>query len=1309
MKATHKLILSWSIVLSSGPLAAQSGAHRVIDWPGRSTTTEAVRTKDGAGAEATASGSLAFPEALIDSERGDLPLYHEVLPLNGQTRDVTAYVRNAWYAPLSAAERKAWPILEQAGEQPAVSTHLGWHRKQPQAVVTVEPFRRDPSTGQIEKLLEFDLELVTTRGGSTGTVRPKSYPAHSKLQSNEWYRVTVARDGVYRITYDFLSDLGVNMNGLTSDRINLYGNHAGMLPFKNSVERPTDLLVNAIEVVDGGDGVFGPGDYLLFYATGSQRWDLNDTLFYHTKNVYTDSASYFIGLDVEAPVRIQPVALSQDSPTRTITRFNHRDVIDRDLVNLIKSGRTWYGEVYDLTTTYSYNFDTPNLVSGAPVVLEFSGAARTLNSGVVTNFSSFSLSSGGAFSTSFNVQGVGASGTGPVGRNFNQQFSWNASGSTVPLTVTFNKFDPLTSVGWMNYLRINCLRELRMAGDQMAFRSFASVGNGAISEFVLDQSTGVQRIWDITDPTAIGRVEFTTNGATRTFRLATDTLRQFIAFKDQNYLTPTRIGRVNNQDLHGTPLPMDLVIVCPPAFNAPAQRLAQARANEGLSVLITTPQQVFNEFSCGARDATAIKRYMRMLYEKADTPEEMPRYLLLFGDGSYNNISLAYSNQNYIPTYQTADAIDYGRSYTSDDYFGLLDPLEGDSTADLVDIGIGRLIVHDLSQANEVVDKILAYDQKLLLSTTAGSCTTTGDGGIADWRTHVLFVSDDQEGDGFEGIIHMDQSDFLARRVETEHPYLNTEKIYMDAYQQVTTPGGERYPQAVADLRDKVQKGMLLVNYVGHGGEVGWAHERLLDNTTISSWTNKDRMPLFMTATCEFSRWDDPGRTSAGELVLLNPNGGGVGLFSTTRLAYSSQNFALAQDFFDYVFEDVDEMGRDHRLGDVYRRTKRAIASAQGTLRNHRNFSLLGDPSMRLALPKHTLRITSYTDTLGTDVDTLKALSVVRISGFIDDGTGNPMTDFNGVVIPLVYDKEQTQYTLANDGGSPFAFGLRKNIIYRGKASVTAGQFSFTFVVPKDINYQVGNGRVACYAESMSTNARGYDNDPLVGGTASDVALDEQGPSIELFLNDERFVRGGITNEDPLLFAKLFDENGINTVGSSIGHDLLATLDENTEQAIVLNDLYEADLDTYKSGQVRYRFSDLAEGSHALRLKAWDAFNNSSETTTEFVVAPSAELALAHVLNYPNPFTTFTQFYFEHNRPCTTLDVQLQVFTVAGRLVKTINQQVLCDGFRGEPLAWDGRDDFGDKLGRGAYVYHLLVATPDGEKADKFEKLVILR
>lgn len=1289
---------------------AQDRQQRALRWMDKAPL-DVPKAADGKAAATSAiildGGTNGLPilaDAVLDMDRGGLPIWHETVQLPVGTSSISVVLENARYEVVPEALLRSLPALQDLGADPIVNAIVAIQRKMPFGQVTIEPFRRNSSTGQVERLLDFN--LVVQPGRSGVPARPKSYPASSKLVSGNWYRFSVVEDGVYKVRYADLQQMGVDMAGLSSDRINIYGNHFGLLPFENSVERPTDLLVNAIEVVDGGDGNFGPDDHILFYASGAQRWDRNADLFRHTKNAYTDSAVYFVGLDVEPPVRIAQAILSSDPASATVTAFDDRQFIERDLINLLKSGRTWFGETFDLTTSYTFGFNVPFLVSGEQATLVAAGAARTIGT---SNYSSFDVVSGSALDTNFTVQGVTENYSGQYGRTFRQEMRFAPTGSTLLFAVTFNKFNPITSVAWLDYLELNCRRELKMAGNQLAFRDLRTASPGTVSEFVLDQAQTVSRIWEITNPTDARRVDFTIDGSSKRFRMNTDTLRQFIAFRDADYLVPTPIGPVPNQNLHATTIPTDLIIVCPPEFQSAAVRLAERRMSQGLSVLITSPQQVFNEFSSGARDATAIKRYMRMLYDKADTPEEMPRYLLLFGDGSFNNISLAPANQNYIPSYQTEDALDPSKSYVSDDYFGLLDASEGEWTGDLVDIGIGRLPVSSLEQANQVVDKLLGYDELKLLSLTGSSCSETGDGGLADWRTHVLFASDDQEGDGYEGIIHMDQSDSMARRVEVEHPTLNVDKIYLDAYQQISTPGGERYPQATADLRQSVEKGLLLVNYVGHGGEVGWSHERFLDNNTILGWSNSDRLPLFMTATCEFSRWDDPNRTSAGEYVLLNPNGGGIGLMTTTRLAYSNQNYDLAQKFYNHVFEENDELGRTQRLGDIGRETKRDISTQSPAQRNHRNFCLLGDPSLRLAMPLNELRITAITDTLGNPLDTLKALSTVRMQGFIDDGSGQPMADFNGQVVPTVYDKAQQQSTLANDGGNPFVFNIRNNVIYRGRATVTNGQFSFTFVVPKDINYQVGPGRVSCYAESHTTNASGYRNDPLIGSTATDVALDATGPRVDLFMNDENFVRGGLTDQAPLLFGKLFDDNGINTVGSSIGHDLLAVLDENTEQAIVLNDLYEADLDTYKSGEVRYRFDDLSDGPHTLRLKAWDVFNNSSESTTEFVVSSSAEMALAHVLNYPNPFTTHTEFFFEHNRPCNTLNVQVQVFTVSGRLVKTLSRQLACEGYRSEGLAWNGLDDFGDKLGRGVYVYRLNVVTPEGERAEKFEKLVILR
>jgi hypothetical protein len=1299
-------IMVVACAMSALPATGQRTLSCRLDW----TATKPIE----AGAVVKTSGGASTPwfaGARMDAHRQDLPYFHGSLELSPATIAFTVEISNATYSALSREEIDQLPGIDSPAEEPEVTGDLSWYRKRPVGLIDVYPYRRNSGTGQVEKLLSADLVVHEQKGHAIRGRKSNTYPDHSKLANGDWYRFSVAEDGVYKLDYAFLQELGVQLNGLASDQINVYGDHFGQLPWKNSDTRPTDLIVNAVQMEDGGDGQFGPNDYMLFYATGPHRWALDTVTkaFVHSKNAYSDSADYFIGIGVDPPQRIANVALSSDPATDQITEFSDRQFIEHDAVNLIKSGRQFFGEVFDMVDVYNYSFSFPNLHTNSLVRVIFSGAARTVGTGVS---SSFTWTVGSSPSSTVVVNGIGTGYTGPFAAVFTDTIEFLSSSITLPVTVTFNPHDPITSVGWANYLEANVRRDMKFTGDQMAFRDIPSFGPGHVGEFVLDQASNVYRIWEISDPTNVRNVPYTDGGTQKTFRVPIDSLREFIAFRNTDYLAPTAIGRVPNQDLHAIQNPVDLVIVSHPDFVADAQRLANRRESEGLAVQILTPQQVFNEFSCGARDATAIKRFMKMLYDRAGADSTMmPRYLLLFGDGSYNNLSLSSSNQNMVPTYETANSWDLSRSYTSDDYFALLDDAESESPGDLVDIGVGRLVASDRDQSRQLVDKILNYDKLTILSTPEQSCNAGGDGGANDWRTWVVFASDDQEGDNFEGVIHMQQSDQLAttltESVENTHPQLNVDKIYLDAYQQFSTPGGERYPDAETALRDRVQKGALLVNYIGHGGEVGWAHERLLDNTTILGWTNFDRLPLFMTATCEFTRWDDPARTSAGEYVLLNPSGGGVGLMSTTRLAYSNQNFNLSRDFYSHVFSTEDELGRTQRLGDVYRQTKRDATDPNQT--NHRVFMMLGDPSMRLAQARMQVLTTSITDTLGNAVDTLEALATVRVNGIIADENGNQLTDFSGIVIPTVFDKRSSQSTLANDGGSPFNYTVRKSILYRGKASVTNGAFTFTFVVPKDIAYQVGPGRISYYAESLTTNAGGYTHDPLVGGTADGVAADEAGPHIDLFMNDDQFVPGGITNEDPLLFAKLFDHNGINTTGNSIGHDLMAILDENTEDEVVLNDYYEADLDTYQSGKVRYRYADLAEGTHTLTLKAWDVFNNSSMKSTEFVVASSEELALAHVLNYPNPFTTHTEFYFEHNRPCVTLDVQVQVYTVSGRLVKTINRSLSCEGFRAEPLAWDGLDDEGDRLGRGVYVYRLNVTTPEGDNAEKFEKLVILR
>ena len=381
-----------------------------------------------------------------------------------------------------------------------------------------------------------------------------------------------------------------------------------------------------------------------------------------------------------------------------------------------------------------------------------------------------------------------------------------------------------------------------------------------------------------------------------------------------------------------------------------------------------------------------------------------------------------------------------------------------------------------------------------------------------------------------------------------------------------------------------------------------------------------------------------------------------------------------------------------------------------GTGNNKRNFTLLGDPALKIPVPQFTV----ITDSINSKpvesvTDTLRALSKVNISGHMEDNNGNMATNYTGTLFPLILDKEKEITTLSNDGGSPFIFDAQTNALYKGKVSIHEGRFKFSFVVPKDISYNFGKGKISYYSTGLNKEGKGAFNNFIIGGSASDIASDEKGPEINLYMNNEDFISGGVTNENPVLYAVLYDSSGINTVGSGIGHDITAIIDDNTKDILVLNDYYKAEIDSYQEGRIEYLFSELEEGNHNIRLKVWDVYNNSNEEYMEFVVASSAKLAIKNVMNYPNPFTENTSFFFDHNRPSENLEVLIQIFTISGRLIKTIDTIINSDSFRSEAIPWDGLDDFGDKIGRGVYVYRIMVKAEDRQKAEKIEKLVILK
>lgn len=1235
-----------------------------------------------------------FEGSSYDHEISDLPFIQFYTPVGQGVTGFKLKIEEIEYAGSSKGQI---PLKNLQFESNGVfySTSVLYDKGKEKGLVKVFPFV-SIRENELNKISKFSYRITDLKKNNK-PVYSKDYAEHSVLASGNWYKMSISSDGIYKVTGTFLEDLGVDLSGLSSSSINVYGNGGELLPFENSEFRHDDLQLNPIEMFDGGDGNFSSSDYFLFYGKGPHSWRYNedDQLYEHQKHYYSDEAQYFIGLDIHSASRIEDADLADSPSTNNVTSFDDHNFHELDEKNFVKSGRELYGEEFDIVTNFNFqgsNFNFPNLDSSKEVNIKVDAVGRTVDVGS----SSFDIESQ-SNTENFVITNVSSSYTSPFGKAGSGELEFFPidGSSSLGVNINFNKFAP-NSIGYLNYIRINARRHLKLSGNQMDLRDASSVGANNISKFTIEGASALHKVWDVTDITDPLNVPFTLNGSVAEFKVTTDTLRQFIAFKNSGFLSPTAKGSVQNQDIHGMGQP-DMIIVANSTFLNQANELADLHEAEGLEVKVFTPGQVYNEFSSGNPDITAIKMMMKMLYDRAENEEEKPRYLLLFGDGSYFNKNFE-GNTNFILTYQSKNSLAPLSSYVSDDYFGLLDDLEGEGNDEFVDIGVGRLPVKSVEEAEIVLSKIKRY-----LSTNASGglahCSGLGSENVyGDWRNNLLFIGDDEDSN-----IHMSQANLLAKQVQDTNPVYNQSKIFLDAYVQESTPGGSRYPEAQRAVKDNIERGNLITTYVGHGGEIGWAEERILDLTTIQNFSNANSLPVFLTATCEFSRYDDPDRTAGGEFLVINENGGAIAMLTTTRLVYSSPNYALAQNFFDVALEDG--VIEDLRLGDIVRLTKNATVS-NGT--NKRNFSLLGDPALKLAYPKYDVETLSYTDTLGNAVDTLSALSQVVINGRIVNDNGIFMSDFNGQVIPVVFDKEATVSTLQNDGLSAFQFKTRRNIIYKGRAEVIDGQFSFSFVVPKDINYQFGEGRVSYYGLSGEIDAHGFDETIIIGGSSDSSNDDESGPSIELFMNDENYVEGGITSEEPILIAKVFDNSGINTVGNGIGHDITAIIDGNTTNTITLNDFYESDLNTFKSGSVRYQLPSLEAGDHTLTFKVWDVYNNSNARSLDFLVAENEDFVLDHVLNYPNPFSTQTEFFFEHNRHCNSLDVQIQVFTVSGNLVKTISKIIVNDGFRSEGISWDGLDDFGDKIGKGVYVYRLNVKTPTGEKQEKFEKLVIL-
>ena len=1158
--------------------------------------------------------------------------------------------------------------------EPIISSKQGIESKNLIIQGTILPLRKVGD--RIEKLVHVELvvEPIFEARSSQSSVE------NSVLSSGNWYKISVTKNGLHKITYqDFVSQ-NIAVNNINPEHIKLFGRPGGLLPYTNEQSPVDDLEELAIRVVGYEDGSFDESDYVLFYGQGPNQWKQsgsNPTEFQNFLHHYSDKTYYFLTIGNNEGKRVTTKSVVEN-PNEVVNTFNDFAVHHSEETNFVKSGRTWYGDPFGVVSNRTFAFNFPNLIGDVTLKLLFAGSSSA------PHVNNIEIAATGMETSSISISYVSGDFTFAKLKTFKNTFSPNSNAIQLNLN---HSSTSVSSQAWIDKIEINAVRSLKMVDSQMSFRSLESVGEGFVSEFQISNASSVDEVWDVTDPLDAQNIQENTNGSIFKFVSKTDTLKEFVAFDAQSSFFSIGLeGQVVNQNLHALN-GLDFVIISHPDFMQQANRLADfRREKDGLTVAVVTPQQIYNEFSSGAQDVSAIRDFAKMLYHK-DYPF---KYLLLFGDASYDPKNRILENTNYIVSYQSENSHSSISSYATDDFFALLDEGESitsnDVNLDFLDIGVGRFPVQTLAESKVVVDKLINYASQ---------------SSYGDWRLNMCFVGDDND---VVETVHTSQAEELADYVSENYIQMNIDKIYVDAYEQETSTGGQRCPDVNNAINKAMAKGMFVVNYTGHGGELGWAHERILELNDINSWKNKDKLPLFMTATCEFSRYDDPERVSAGEQVFLKEDGGAIALLTTSRVVFTGSNMDINESFLQNLFPkdtDVDFP----RLGDVLRRTKNNVVNISST--NHRNFTLLGDPSLQLAYPKHQVVLTEVQDSA-------KALGTITISGEIHSN-GVKKENFNGYVFPSVFDKSNEYQTLSQDQSPLLIFDLQKNLLFKGKASVKNGEFSFTFVVPRDINYSFGKGKISIYAMGSDSggsvvDASGYNLDLVVGGTDNEHLEDFEGPEISLFMNDTTFINGSLTNEDPILFAKVFDENGINIVSNGIGHNISAVIDDQSSDMIILNDFYDSEIDSYQNGIINYPFSSLSSGKHTLKVKVWDVYNNSSESELNFVVAKSSELSIQNLMNYPNPMSDYTSFYFDHNQANgEELDVTLHIIDLQGRIVQTINEKMIPQGFKYGPISWQGSSSTGASVKNGVFLYRLVAKTANGNILESSGQLILLK
>ncbi len=1120
----------------------------------------------------------------------------------------------------------------------------------------------------------------------------------SALNSGDWYKIEIkdnnaaGSEGIYRINKSFLESAGINLSGVDPRTIKIFGNGGDLLGERISVPRPFDLVENAVYIEGENDGVFDNNDFILFYGKSVNNWkyDTTSRTFNHSVNYYTRSYYYWVCINTSGNGKRMILTPSENSANPYVpSSFTERLFTEPDEANLISEGNLWLSFSKRPGQSFEWNTSLAGLEGGSDILYRIKMAQRVLcpGSGYFQAKDDYSNMSEYPISLSCVQPGFDAwIDTQTYEFMINQ--SQKTNGEQVKLRSTF--YSSIGEAeGYLDWFEILYKRRLNSVSND--FLNFYSPDTNATVEYnVSSFSSGNVRVFDATSPSDVKMILPLTVSASNVKFQKTESknsLSRYFTVGDNGYKAPTSISsRISNQNLHGITDGADFIIITHKDFISAAERLKSKREQPGpgnpdyLKTMVVTTDQIYNEFSGGLLDAVAIRDYIKYAFDNYAT---RPSYVCLLGDGGFDYKNIKTQGGNFVPAWElTSPVIHQVLGLTTDDFFANI--VDGSNLIDKPDVAIGRIPANSLVDANLYIDKIDAYEN--------------GENN-GYWKNRMLFVADDEKttAPGCEGIFHLSQCESLAEQYTP--PFIDKVKAYLATYPTVITPQGRRKPQVNADIAKYWSEGVLNIHWTGHGSPDVWAHEYVLEKDNILSLINNvNHYPFVTIASCDMSKFDNPSNTSAGELFMMANRKGAIGTLAASRPVYASSNAALMYAVFGNLYVPRDTLLLQKRFGTAIFNTKQQIAYTD----NDAKYILMCDPTIRVQMPRFRSHIDSISGLAG---DTMKALSRIKIFGSVIKPDSSLWTDYNGKIVLKIYDVDRNVAT-SEDCSPPLVQNFRLNggIIYSGTKSVENGKWTVEFIVPKDISYQNQTGRLINYFYNNQYDGAGINRSFIVGGINPDAVVDSSGPKISMFINTRNFRTGDVVNDNFKFIADLYDESGINTTGT-LGHKLEGILDGNENNKYDLTNYYNSDT-TYTSGTLEYDFSGITFGRHNLKLRAWDTYNNSSESSIDFEVSSSGTLQVTNIYNYPNPFQNNTAFTFQHNYPAD-VNVKIKVYTVAGRLIKEINQNNISDKF--VVINWDGKDQDGETLGNGVYIYKIVVESVDGLSVTNTGKLAVLK